>query len=147
MNTMRSAAFALAQGKRVTLLAAAFLAAAAQPSWAQSKSEDEPVVASRAWEMPATLKVQNNNWLDVHVYLVRDGGLPRSLGVVSGPGQSEIELPGEATFTGSLIQILVEPIGGGGSYLSQGLVISPGDRVDLTVQNTLGMSSESVAGN
>jgi anti-sigma-K factor RskA len=76
---------------------------------------------------------------------VRDGGLKRSLGVVSGPGQAELELPADATLPGSLVQLLVEPIGGGQSYLSQALVINPGERVELIVHNNLSLSTESLA--
>ena len=143
MDTTRRTARAPGRGTRIAIFVAALLALAAHPARAQSGAEDETLSAPRSWELPARLQVQSNHWLDLHLYLVRDG-MVRSLGVVNGPGRSELALPADATMPGSLVQILVEPIGGGGSWLSNPLIISPGDRVDLTVQNNLGLSSESV---
>lgn len=110
--------------------------AATLPSTAAA---DSAATAKAKAALP-TLKVENNNWLDVRVYLVRDGeSIP--LGMVTGPGTTEFRLPGMATLAGSDTQLLVLPIGGFDDYLSPILAVNPGDRVHLTVENDLALSS------
>ena len=91
-----------------------------------------------------TLRVEDNNWLDLHVYVVRDGE-SFSLGTVMGPGKTKLTVPAMATIPGSQVQLLVLPIGGADSYLSQPLVVEPGDTLNLTVENDLAMSSVTVS--
>ena len=89
------------------------------------------------------MNVENNNWMDVHVYMVRNGE-PFPLGTVSGPGEGRLVLPSLATTPGAQVQILVLPIGGADDYLSPTLIVNPGDVLHLTVQNSLDLSSVSV---
>lgn len=86
------------------------------------------------------LEVQNDNWSDIHLYLVRDG-MVTSLGFMTGPGNDEVTLPTFATTPGSTIQFLVLPVGGLESYLTPAVSIDPGDELELVVANNLPLST------
>jgi hypothetical protein len=129
-----------------TLIVAVGLAAVV-PGRASSQDTGPAPVAHHATKSvapSAVLDVQNNNWLDVHIYMVRDGMLT-SLGFMNGPGTAEFDLPSPATVPGADVQLLVLPIGGTMSYLSPTLVISSGDVVDLSIENNLALSSVTIS--
>lgn len=143
MNTSRTFAGGSRLALRAVLMTAALAILAPASAWAITPSTpmapDSVVTARKA----PTVQVENNNWLDVHVYLVRDGE-PFSLGVVTGPGEDRLTLPMTATLPGSDVHILVLTIGGNGVYESPSLQVNPGDVVDLNVENDLALSSVSV---
>ena len=135
--TLTSAALMAA----LTILAPSALSARAVPN---ALARPLPVdTAAAPVRLPPLLSVTNDNWLDVHVYLVRDGE-PFSLGVVTGPGESVLDLPSLATTPGAKVQLLVLPIGGTADYLSPDVTVNPGDVVRLDIANALPMSSVSV---
>ena len=143
MNTSRNPAGGSRHALRAVLMAAALATLAPSSVWALSvPSSPAPDSVATNRRMP-TVQVENNNWLDVHVYLVRDGE-PMSLGVVTGPGEDRLTLPMSATLPGSDVRILVLTIGGNGVYESPSLQVNPGDVVDLNVENDLALSSVSV---
>lgn len=145
MTTLRTFAGSSRLTFRAFLSMAAFAAFTPTSGWAMTTAPaqaPDSVVSSR--NMAPVLNVENNNWLDVHVYLVRNGD-PFSLGTVSGPGERQLALPELATTPGAQVQILVLPIGGGDDYLSPTLLVNPGDVLHLTVENSLDLSSVTVA--
>jgi len=143
MNISRNFTGGSRYALRAALMAAALAMLAPSSVWARPippSSAPDSVATNR--RMP-TVQVENNNWLDVHVYLIRDGE-PFSLGVVTGPGEDRLSLPMTATYPGSDVHILVLTIGGNGVYESPSLQVNPGDVVDLNVENDLALSSVSV---
>lgn len=127
-----------------TVLLAATLTTMA-PSALSARSVPNPLAPSHDSAMarvklPPLLSVQNDNWLDVHVYAVRDGE-PYSLGVVTGPGETVFDLPAMMTTPGARVQILALPIGGTADYLSPEIDINPGDVVKLSIANALPLSN------
>ncbi len=119
------------------ILAGALTAMSPGPLWAQA-SDNAPTENQLAERTPhVELVVQNNNWLDAHVYLVR-GSVRTSLGFMTALGKREFELPSWATLPG--VQILVRLIGGA-SYLTPVVNVHRGDVVELVVQNNLALSS------
>lgn len=130
-------------GLRAVLIALALVAAAPAPAWSQPLAENGPVPVPKVRLHPL-LSVENNNWLDLHLYLVRDGMLT-SLGFMNGPGKAEFDLPSTVAMPGSDVQILVLPIGGTESYLTQAVVANPWDTVNLVVQNNLALSTMAVS--
>ncbi len=122
------------------ILAGALTAMGPGPLLAQANDNapiENAVVERKAH---AGLVVQNNNWLDAHVYLVRRGSTRTSLGFVTALGKREFELPSWATLPGDDVQILVHLIGGV-SYLTPAVNVYPGDVVELVVQNNLALST------
>ena len=122
------------------ILAGALTAMSPGPLWAQETDHapTENTVAER--RPPVELIVQNNNWLDAHLYLVRGGIVRTSLGLMTALGTREFELPSWATLPGNDVQILVHLIGGV-SYLTPAVNVDRGDVVELVVQNNLALSS------
>ena len=121
------------------ILAGALTAMSPGPLWAQA-TDRTPTENPLAERKPhAELVVQNNNWLDAHVYLVR-GSMRTSLGFMTALGKREFELPSWATLPGNDVQILVHLIGGV-SYLTPVVNVYPGGVVELVVQNNLALSS------
>ena len=121
------------------ILAGALTAMSPGPLWAQA-SDNAPTENAVAERTPhVELVVQNNNWLDAHVYLVR-GSVRTSLGFMTALGKREFELPSWATLPGNDVRILVHLIGGV-SYLTPVVNVYPGDVVELVVQNNLALSS------
>ncbi len=121
------------------ILAGALTAMSPGPLLAQATDNapiENAVVERKAH---AALVVQNNNWLDAHVYLVR-GSMRHSLGFMTALGEREFELPSWAILSGNDVQILVHLIGGG-SYLTPAVNAYPGDVVELVVENNLALSS------
>ena len=123
----------------MVILAGAVIAMSPGPLWAQA-TDNAPTENAVAERKPhAELVVQNNNWLDAHVYLVR-GGMRTSLGFMTTFQEREFELPSWATLSGNDVQILVHLIGGV-SFLTPVVNVYPGDVVELVVQNNLALNS------
>jgi len=129
--------------KRV-LGAIALMVATASGAVAQDPApgtlEGYPSVDARQAESAATLTVTNTNWLDVHIYLVRDGDYT-SVGVVRSFTTENMQLSSRATTAGGDVRLAADPIGGTGIYVSQSLLISDGDHVEMIVENALSLSS------
>lgn len=87
------------------------------------------------------IAVDNNAYLDMHIYVVYSGGLSRSLGMVTGLSKRTLVIPRSVIQTHREIQILADPIGGSQGYLSDTMFAYPGQRVHLTIQNLLSLSS------
>jgi hypothetical protein len=121
---------------RVSALTVFFLAMASSVSAQEAPKK----VAEKSHKETIKLEVENNNFLDMHIYGVRDGYF-RSLGVVTGLTSEELTIPETLTLPGAEFQILADPIGGTLSYLSDPIVLGTGKEVDLTVQNDLALSS------
>jgi hypothetical protein len=146
MNMLRHPAGGSRLTIRPALLAAALVTLAPSAAWARpvpAAAVPDSVTVTRNRVAP-TVQVENNNWLDVRVYVVRNGE-PISLGFVTGPGHAQLTLPMMATVPGADVQILVLPIGGVDSYLSPSLTVNPGDVLDLSIQNALALSTVTVA--
>lgn len=86
------------------------------------------------------VEVQNNNWADVRVFLVRYGEGDR-LGMVTSMTTERFRVPRAWVNQAERIAIRVEPIGGGGFFASQDVPLVPGAVLELTVQNHLALSS------
>ena len=121
------------------ILAGALTAISAGPLWAQAtdNAPTENAIAER--EPHAELVVQNNNWLDAHLYVVR-GGMKTSLGFMTALAKRKFELRSRIVPPGDDVQILVHLIGGG-SFLTTAIDVYPGDVVDLVIQNNLALGS------
>lgn len=106
-----------------------------------ASAQEAPKKASeKAEKSVVKLMVENNNYLDMHIYGMRDG-FYRSLGVVTGLGKAELTIPETLLTPGSDFQILADPIGGTLSYQTEAIVMGTGKEVDLTIQNNLALSS------
>ncbi|HET9984537.1 MAG TPA: hypothetical protein VFQ38_13155 [Longimicrobiales bacterium] len=91
----------------------------------------------------ASVTVHNNNWADVDVYAVRNGTRTR-LGSVATAASARFLLSGTLLTGAPTLQLLIDPIGSRAGYITQPLLVSPGQRVDLNVENNLSLTSYSI---
>jgi hypothetical protein len=129
----------------VVAVLALSLGVALQPGIsAQDRQSAAPDAVASRQDRNVNVDVNSSNWMDAHVYMVRDG-LATSLGVVSGPGKAVLTLPSIAVTPGVRLQLMVLPIGTRGSYLSEPFAVDPGDVVDLQIENNLALSHVTIA--
>ncbi len=92
------------------------------------------------------VRIRNNNWSDVKVYLVRaNGGVPVRLGTVTSMTTLRIPLRGavatELQIHGSL-RFLIRPLDNPSeSYTTRSVIMTPGEVMSLTVANQLVLST------
>lgn len=90
------------------------------------------------------LQVANHNWLDVHVYVSREGGPLMPLGIVGSNQSVELAFPRGSLDMGGAIRVVADPIGGNGLYVSPEVVANADDAVVVTIENALPLSFTSV---
>ena len=103
------------------------------------------VVGQEEQATKTAVKVENNGWADVDMYLLRGSSRIR-LGMVTSMGSQHFTIP-EAYLNGSTdLRLYAHPIGGfaENDWVTQPLLISPGQQVALTLQNNLNLSSYSI---
>jgi hypothetical protein len=92
---------------------------------------------------PATIaRVTNNNWLDIRLYAVRAGSR-QVIGVVRAFETEAFELP-RHLLAAHGIQLYVDPIGSPQWYQTDVISVSPGQVIELVVQERLAQSHYSI---
>ena len=79
-----------------------------------------------------TVRVRNQSFLDHNIYVL-NGGARSRLGTVSGNSTVVLRIPPSFVQPGSLVRFLADPIGSSTTPVSDQLVVSPGDEVQLTI--------------
>lgn len=123
---------------RTLVLPAAILMIAsgcATNGWTETSRRASP----RADEA-VTLEVNNNNWSDVIVYVVRYGTRTR-VGEVRSMSSRAIRLPQSLVASDGLLHLQLRPLGSNQGFLLGPITVQPGQRIALTVQNHLAISS------
>lgn len=119
------------------LLAAALLAATA---CGIGRGSDDGQPRPNYRDNPVTLEVENRSWATMHVYVV-SGGQWESLGQVTSQTTESYELSSSMLGTSDEVRLAADPVGSTRAYLSDPVLVRPGDRVSWTLQNNLSMSS------
>lgn len=88
---------------------------------------------------PATLRVTNANWSEVRVYLVR-AGVQLRLGSVTSNGSAVFEIPPDYLGQSGSVTLVATPVASRASYSTALTGISPGDELELFVENLLQFS-------
>jgi hypothetical protein len=111
----------------MAMLAVVLLAALSACSMLNKKSDEgaEP-------QPPTTLRVENQAFLDMNIYVWRSGQRIR-LGTVSGNSTGKFKLPNSLLFGTTALRFQADPIGGNRQPISQEISVSPGDEVVLTI--------------
>jgi hypothetical protein len=86
--------------------------------------------------------VKNTNWMDMDVFAVR-GGTRARVGSVTGLTTATFRVPANFAPDG-ILQFMVDPIGSDAAYVTDKIVVSPGQRVELTIGSVLRMSTFAV---
>jgi hypothetical protein len=120
-----------------------FLAVAALVMLAACAPAAEHARSGQPVDRGTTLMVQNDNWSDVIVYLMRGSARTR-IGHVSAMGKAEFKLPAAYVVGVSDVTLQAAPIGSNESYISPPIMVFPGAQVALTVGSALRLSTYAV---
>ncbi len=120
--------------------AATMALGACAPAMNQGVESDDPLAQTN---VSASVKVANNGWSDVDVYLLRGSSRVR-LGMVTSMSSGRFQVPASFLNGSTDLRLRAHPIGGFDDYETQSLLVSPGQHVSLTLQNNLNLSSYSV---
>ena len=82
-----------------------------------------------------TLRVSNNAWSNVNVYVLYEGTRAR-LGTVTATSQATFRIPDQAVGTGRNLSFLVDPIGSTRTGTSYDIFVRPGEQVTLNIPAT-----------
>lgn len=115
---------------RYLVLAAAVLAA---PGCASMRGRSS--AAEETQQQRTTVRVENQAWVDVNIYVVREGQRIR-LGQVSAHTTHALPIPSYLATAATRLSFLVDPIGSRMTAQSYDLSIYPGDQVTLTIPIT-----------
>ncbi len=88
---------------------------------------------TRGDEVPTRIRVQNQRFLDVNIFVVR-GGQRMRLGTVSGNTTQVLRIPAYV-MNGSLgtLRFIADPIGARSAPVSEEILVSPGDEVVMLI--------------
>lgn len=88
---------------------------------------------------PIPVHVQNENFLDMNVYVVVSG-VARRLGMVTGNGKGDFKIDWNVAY-GQSIVLRAVPIGGSGSITSPALSVGEGQEIEFRIASTLRQST------
>jgi hypothetical protein len=86
------------------------------------------------------LSVENNNWQDMTVYLVRDGVRAR-LGSVPALGRSSFTLPDALIGGSGEVRLMADPLGSSSRFTTQPIHVMRGQQVRFRLENNVQLSS------
>ena len=79
-----------------------------------------------------TLRVENQNFLDMDVFVLRDG-LRIRIGMVAGLSTQTFTLRDEIVRSSSQLRFELHPIGGRANPRTETITVQPGDEIRLTI--------------
>lgn len=88
--------------------------------------------AAVAPEARTTVRVRNQGFLDMNVYVIR-GGARYRLGTATGNSTSVFTIPASIVQPLTPLRFLADPIGGNRTPVSEEITVSPGDEVGLLI--------------
>jgi len=88
------------------------------------------------------IQVRNDNWLDVDVFLMRNGQ-PERLGMVNSLSEESFAVDADR-FHVNDIRVLVDPIGSNATWTSPAIVLGSGQGIRVDIKNALSLSTVSV---
>ena len=121
------------------LLAAALVAAVSAGACASGGQARGPDGVGQG---QTELLVENNNWQDMALYLLRAGTKVR-IGSVPSFAKARIPLNGALIGAGE-IQLLADPIGSSRRFVTEPITVQPGQQIRFRLENNLAISSYSV---
>jgi len=129
---------------RIRILAAAGLVAAATLLGAcASAPSHDPFGETAPAASGLVIAVENDNVLDVRVYVLR-GNVPIPVGSVGSAERRVFRLsPAELGHMGAL-RLIAEPLGSRERYVSDVIQVAPGERVEWHLAHRLSLSSVTV---
>ena len=128
---MRRPSFARSAARTATL-ALSLAAVLAVPACAGRQGENAGEPTERAEPEPTTLVVQNRNFSDMTIYVLR-GGQRIRLGLANGNRATKFTIPSNLIFGIATLQFLADPVGSSRTPVSQEIRVTEGDEITLTI--------------
>lgn len=132
MNALRALAFS-------TILAVGILIGTPFQTTAQ-----DPFQTNNREPQGIRVVVDNHSFADMHVYAVQSGRR-WSLGLTTGLSRRSYPLPRALAESNREIQLMADPVGPQTVYLSPVFFLSPGNQLNLTLENNLSLSWATVS--
>ena len=82
---------------------------------------------------PTTVRVENQGFADMVIYVVQPNGQRYRLGEVTGSSTKVLQIPSNFIFGATPLRFLADPIGGRRTPVSESVTVLPGDQVVLTI--------------
>ena len=118
---------------RATLVGAALISASLGGLDAcASAPKPDPNAAPEDQVGPTTVRVQNQAFLDVVIYVVR-GGVRSRLGLVTASSTAVLTIPKVLVQPLTQLQFIASPIAGQRQPISEEVTVSPGDQIGLII--------------
>ena len=114
------------------LLVPAVASLLAAGACARPAAEAEPGDAA-PMRAPTTVRVENRSFDNVVIYVLAQSGARRRLGEVSGTSTRVFEIPRNMIFGATSLRFQVDPIGSSRTPISQDIVVTEGDQIQLVV--------------
>src|SRR5687768_11467033 len=89
---------------------------------------------------PVEVRVENRSWSDAAIYLLSNG-LVHRIGTATAVGTTTLWVPARMLGSSSDVRLISAPIGSNGSNATDPLLVRPGQLVQLTLDNGVGLSS------
>jgi uncharacterized cupredoxin-like copper-binding protein len=86
------------------------------------------------------VRVTNNNWSDMTIYLVRSGARQR-LGTVTSQSTDTFVVPSYILSSSAQVYLMADPIGSTRTFTSAPVLIHPGQTAEWQLENSLALSS------
>lgn len=80
-----------------------------------------------------TIKVINQAFLDMDVYVLQQSGARLRLGTATGNTTTVLTIPSTAIFGATQLRFIADPIGGQHAEVSTSILVTPGDQVVMTI--------------
>ncbi len=93
-----------------------------------------PQSAADAAQAPTILRVQNQSFYEMDIYMVRQAGDRVRLGSVSSQQTASLTIPSGLLFGLSTVRFIARPLAGPGAEISQDITVAAGDTVVMTIQ-------------
>lgn len=84
-------------------------------------------------EARTTLKVQNQGFPDMTIYVLRSSGQRIRLGTVTGNTTQILVIPSYVLTGPTALRFLADPVGSNRAPISQEITVAPGDDVELII--------------
>lgn len=90
-----------------------------------------------------TVRVENNNWDNMTVYVVR-GSARHRLGMVTSMNAETFRIPAAFMSGTEAVRLVADPIGSSNTYVTPSVQVKPGEQIEFDIENHLAISSVSV---
>ncbi len=96
-------------------------------------SHQGPQSAANAAQGATVLRVENQSFYDMDIFMVRSGGDRVRLGSVSSQQTANLSIPSGLLFGLTTARFVARPLAGRGAEVSQDITIAAGDTVVMTL--------------